>query len=279
MTRMEVSRGVASDVEWVNRGSDGSPGARGTSAADPVDGQIGLPLVERDGPPPGVELDALVEALLLVAPEPPTVGDLARGAGVTPGEIEQSLVELERGEGRGWVLIRHRETVQMASAPRFAPFVRRFLRLDRETRLSGAALEALAVIAYRQPATRAEVEAVRGVDCAGVLATLHTRGLVEPVGRLETIGHPIQYGTTPLFLRHFGLRSVAELPPLGEVEGRDAEVLLDAALLEAEGEEPARPTAEGDPAPLGEEAGTSVERTGDQGIRWSGDDRSSSESG
>jgi segregation and condensation protein B len=106
--------------------------------------------------------------------------------------------------------------------------------LEREARLSSAALEVLAVIAYRQPVTRAEVEAVRGVDCAGVLATLHGRELIEAVGRLETVGHPIQYGTTPSFLRHFGLRSLAELPPLGDVEGKDAGVLLEAALLAEE---------------------------------------------
>lgn len=234
---------VPSDAESGNGGGDRSaPSPVDAGMGGAVDGQVGLPMVERDGPPPGIELDALVEALLLVAPEPATVGELARGAGVAPGEIERALAELERAETRGWVLIRHRGTVQLASAPRFAPFVRRFLRLERETRLSGAALEALAVIAYRQPVTRAEIEAVRGVDCAAVLATLHGRGLIEVVGRLETIGHPIQYGTTPLFLRHFGLRSLADLPPLGEVEGRDADVLLEAALLDARQEEPAGAT-------------------------------------
>jgi len=192
-----------------------------------------LPLGERDGPAPGPELRALVEALLLVAEEPPTVGELARGAGVAAAEVEAALAELAGQRDRGWVVVRHHDTVQLASAPRFAPFVRRFLGLEREARLSAAALEALAVIAYRQPVTRAEIEAVRGVDCTGVLATLHNRGLIEAVGRLETVGQPVQYGTTPAFLRHFGLGSLAELPPLGEVGGKDAGVLLEAALLEA----------------------------------------------
>ena len=136
--------------------------------------QATLVLTARDGPPPGPELEALIEALLLVAPEPPTLGELARGAGVRVADVEAALAALERAADRGWVVQRHRDTVQLATAPRFARRVRRFLGLERQTRLSPAALETLAIIAYRQPVTRAEVEAVRGVDCAGVLATLHS---------------------------------------------------------------------------------------------------------
>lgn len=206
-------------------------------------GQPALPLELRDGPPPGPELEALIEALLLAAPAPTTPDELARGAGVGVDDVETALTALEEAADRGWLVQRHRGTVQLATVPRFAPQVRRFLGLERETRLSGPALEALAIVAYQQPVTRAELEAVRGVDCAGVLSTLHGRGLIEPVGRLETVGHPIQYGTTPEFLRHFGLRSLAELPPLGQVEGRDATVLLEAAVAvapEAKGEAEAR---------------------------------------
>ena len=204
--------------------------------------QAALPLAA-DGALQGPELEALIEALLLVAPEPATVEQLAQGAGMAVADVVAALARLERADGRGWVVQRHRGTVQLATAPRFAPHVRRFLGLERETRLSAPALETLAIVAYQQPVTRAEVEAVRGVDCAGVLATLHARGLIEAVGRLETVGHPIQYGTTPAFLRHFGLRSVAELPPLGEVEGRDAGVLLAAAVAAAEMEETEAPQA------------------------------------
>jgi segregation and condensation protein B len=193
-----------------------------------------MPLAVLDGPPPGPELQALVEALLLVAPQPATPEELARGAGVEVAQIEAALASLEAATDRGWVVQRHRGTVQLATAPRFAAHVRRFLNLDRETRLSTAALETLAIVAYRQPVTRAEVEGVRGVDCSGVLATLHARGLIEAVGRLPTPGNPIQYGTTPDFLRHFGLRSLADLPPLGEVQGRDARLLLDAAVATAD---------------------------------------------
>ncbi len=196
-------------------------------------GQSALPLEVLDGPPPGPELEALIEALLLVAPQPVTTEELARGAGVHVAHVEAALAALEATSDRGWVIQRHRGTVQLASAPRFAGHIRRFLGLDREARLSAAALETLAIIAYQQPVTRAEIEAVRGVDCAGVLATLHGRGLIEATGRLPTVGNPIQYGTTPDFLRHFGLSSLDALPPLGEVEGRDARVVLDAAVAAA----------------------------------------------
>ena len=183
---------------------------------------------------PPAELAPLLEALLLVAPEPPTVRDLARGAEASDAQVEAALASLEAAIGRGWVLVRHGDRVQLASAPRFADAVRRFLGMERETRLSPAAIETLAVVAYRQPVTRAEIEAVRGVDCAAVLGTLLGRDLIEPTGRLPSVGNPIQYGTTPGFLRHFGLRSLADLPPLGEIGGEDAATLLATAAERAD---------------------------------------------
>ena len=189
----------------------------------------------------GAELVALVEALLLVAPGPATTDELARGAGVDRRQVEAALAELEQSDGRGWVIQRHGDRVQIATAPRFAPYVRRFLGLEQEARLSSAALETLAIVAYRQPVTRAEIDAVRGVDCSGVLTTLLGRGLIEVVGRRATVGSPLEYATTPEFLLHFGLRSLAELPSLGEVEGRDGRALLEAVTGAAlmSGHEPA----------------------------------------
>jgi segregation and condensation protein B len=183
-------------------------------------------------------LVALVEALLLVAPEPVTVGQLAEGAGVIPEQIVEALEQIDAASDRGWVMQRHAETVQLTTAPRFARYVRRFLRLDRETKLSSAALEALAIVAYEQPVTRAEIEAVRGVDSSGVIATLLSRGLIEFVGRLQGAGNPFQYGTTPAFLMHFGLRSLSDLPALGNVGGRDAATALKAAVAEADVAQP-----------------------------------------
>ena len=173
------------------------------------------------------ELPALLEALLLVAPEPAHLPELAAAAGVSVGEIEAALTAMGADTGRGWVVVRHNGTAHLASAPRFASQVRRFLRLEREARLSGAALETLALIAYRQPVTRAEIESLRGVDSSGVLATLHARGLIEIAGRLPTVGNPLQYATTSEFLRQFGLSSLADLPPLEEFAGNAADRLLE----------------------------------------------------
>jgi len=184
--------------------------------------------------PAGQELMALVEALLLVSPEPTTVDYLANGAGVCPAEIKAVLNEIEADSNRGWIIVRYGETVQLSTAPRFAGHVRRFLGLERETKLSPAALETLAIIAYEQPVTRSEIEAVRGVDSSGVLSTLMTRGLVEIVGRLATVGNPMQYGVTPEFLKHFGLTSLDDLPPLGLVDGRDISTALQSAIAAAE---------------------------------------------
>jgi segregation and condensation protein B len=181
-----------------------------TAAASPAESAT-LVGVDHD------ELPALLEALLLVSPEPADLRDLAAAAGVAVSVVEDALTALNDNPSRGWVVIRHRGTAHISSAPRFAPYVRRFLGLDRETRLSGAALETLALIAYRQPVTRAEIEALRGVDCSGVLATLYARGLIEVAGRLPTVGNPHQYVTSLEFLRQFGLRSLADLPSLAEV--------------------------------------------------------------
>lgn len=166
---------------------------------------------------PDGHLPALLEALLLVAPEPVAIADLAEVAETNVRVIEETLALMEQRDDRGWVIVRHQDTVHLASAPRFAHQVRRLLRLERESRLSGAALETLALIAYRQPVTRAEVEALRGVDCSGVLSSLLARGLIEIRGRLPTVGNPNQYATTVEFLRQFGLTSLADLPPIEEL--------------------------------------------------------------
>jgi len=197
-----------------------------------------LPLEVHDGPPPGPERDALIQALLLAAPESSTAAQIAVGAGLSEEEVIETLLTFRADTGVGWVVQEHHGTWQLATAPRFAPQVRRFLRLDRQSRLSSASLETLAIVAYQQPVTRSEIETVRGVDSAGVLATLHARSLIEAVGRLPTPGNPIQYGTTPDFLRHFGLTSLAELPPLGHIDGRDLRVALSAAAFSAEFEAP-----------------------------------------
>jgi segregation and condensation protein B len=182
------------------------------------------------------ELPALLEALLLVSPEPAELRDLADTAGVPISAVEQALVTLNDDPSRGWVVIQHRGTAHISSAPRFAPYVRRFLRLDREARLSSAALETLALIAYRQPVTRAEIESLRGVDCSGVLATLYGRELIEVAGKLPTVGNPHQYVTSLEFLKQFGLRSLADLPPLAEFADGSSEPIFEQLRGSARGE-------------------------------------------
>lgn len=167
-------------------------------------------------------LDARVEALLFVAEEPPTIAQLARALEVPAEAIEEALNVLqERLRERGLRLQRQGDRVQLVTAPEVAEDVRRFLGLSGSARLSTAALETLAIIAYRQPITRAEIEAIRGVNCDGVLRTLLAKGLIEEVGRAEGPGRPILYGTTMLFLQHFGLRSLADLPPLDGVAAEE----------------------------------------------------------
>lgn len=167
---------------------------------------------------PPVDRAAALGALLLVASEAVSLGTLAHQLGCGAREVRTALRTLaERLGGVGMVLQWcDDDRVQIASDPRFASLVQRFLGLERTVRLSQAALETLAIVAYRQPVTRADVDAVRGVDSTGVLQTLIARNLIEPVGRLATPGTPIQYGTTPEFLRFFGLSSLHDLPTAPE---------------------------------------------------------------
>ncbi|NOZ27224.1 MAG: SMC-Scp complex subunit ScpB [Chloroflexi bacterium] len=170
-----------------------------------------------------LDLVALVESLLFVADEPVPLARLADALEASPEEIEDALHALEEScHHRGVRIQRKGERVQMVTAPEAAPYIERFLGLDLTTRLSPAALEVLAIIAYRQPITRAQIEAIRGVSCDSSLRTLVSRGLVEEVGRLEQAGRPILYGTTFQFLQYFGLKSLDDLPPLedgGEPQG------------------------------------------------------------
>lgn len=196
-------------------------------------GQTSLMLDAYPGDDGLAQLAAMIEALALVAEDGIEVAAIAEIAMATPGRVEDALDWHRAQPNRGVVLQRHGPRVSVASHPQFAPQIRKMLRLDREARLTPAALETLAIVAYQQPVTRGEIESVRGVDSSGVLATLHTRGLVDAVGRLPSVGNPIQYGTTVEFLRLFGLHSLADLPPLGQVDGRDMRTALEAAIASA----------------------------------------------
>ena len=164
-----------------------------------------------------ISLVAALEALLFVADEPVELGELARGLDISVAATRGLLESLaESLEGRGLRLQWHGPRVQMVTAPEAGPYIERFLGGGREQRLSTAALETLAIIAYKQPVTRPQIEAIRGVDSGRALATLRARELVEEVGRADTAGRPVLFGTTLRFLEYFGLERPSDLPPLGE---------------------------------------------------------------
>ncbi|KPL21014.1 MAG: hypothetical protein AMJ93_10635 [Anaerolineae bacterium SM23_84] len=166
-----------------------------------------------------LDLPAKVEALLFVADEPVSIQQLALGLQADQRDVEAALEQLEQHcRKRGLRLQRKDRLIQLVTAPEAADDVRRFLGLDLQTKLSAAALETLALVAYRQPITRPEIEAVRGVSCDSVLRTLVSRGLVTVQGRLSQVGRPMLYGTTFEFLQHFGLTNLGELPTLEELE-------------------------------------------------------------
>jgi segregation and condensation protein B len=165
-----------------------------------------------------LDLAAIVESLLFVADAPVPMSQLAEAAERDVGEIEVTLGAMAQSYARrGMRLQRKGDLVQLVSAPEAAAYIERFLGLSLSSKLSAAALETLGIIAYQQPVTRPQIEAIRGVSSDGVLRTLMSKGLIEEVGRLETVGHPILFGTTFEFLRYFGLESLQDLPPL-EIE-------------------------------------------------------------
>jgi segregation and condensation protein B len=166
-------------------------------------------------------ITALLEGLLFVADAPMAASQFARVLQLDIATVEAGLEALTQSYvigKRGLRILEHNKKFQLVTVPAFAPLIEEFLHLDASTRLSGPALETLAVIAYRQPVTRMQIEAVRGVDSASVLRSLLQRGLIEEVGRLELAGRPILYGVTDLFMQHFGITKLGELPVLEPTE-------------------------------------------------------------
>jgi segregation and condensation protein B len=166
----------------------------------------------------GLFLKSLVESLLFVADEPVHLERLATVLEASAEEVDAALESLakERAQG-GLRLQRKGQRVQMVTAPEASDYVRRFLGLELTSKLSPAALETLAIVAYRQPITRAHIEAIRGVNSDTVLRTLINHGLIEEQGRLDQAGRPILYATSFEFLQQFGLTSLDQLPSLEAV--------------------------------------------------------------
>jgi segregation and condensation protein B len=189
-------------------------------------------------------LEGIVESLLFASDRPLTVAELKRLLGERDGKKVTAAVEAlaARRQGSGVTVTSAAGGWQLRTNPEHAPWVSKLLAA-RPIRLSRAMMETLAIVAYRQPVTRPEIDEIRGVDCGPVLKTLLDRALIRIIGKKEEVGRPLLYGTTPEFLRTFNLRDLSELPTLREFHELGAEE-------RAEVDEKLGPTAEAEAPPL-----------------------------
>ncbi|MBQ6387226.1 MAG: SMC-Scp complex subunit ScpB [Ruminococcus sp.] len=171
-----------------------------------------------------INIAAAIEAILFANGASVEVSRIAEALAVSDDEVirhAEALTEEYKSADRGITIIRLDQAFQMVSNKMYASQIRTVMDLRRNTPLSQAALEVLAVVAYNQPVTKAFVEQVRGVDCSGVLGSLTAKNLIEEKGRLELPGRPLLYGTTENFLLCFNLQSLDDLPPLPEDDKTD----------------------------------------------------------
>jgi segregation and condensation protein B len=167
-------------------------------------------------------LEAAIEGILFASGEPVTIARLAAALDTGQREVEEAAEAMAgrfRFERRGIRLLRLEKSLQMVSAPELADIIRKTLEERKPPPMSRAALEVLSVAAYYQPVTRAQVERARGIESGATLSGLVDKGLLAEAGRLEVPGRPIQYKTTPAFLRAFGLSSLDDLPE-SELDGQ-----------------------------------------------------------
>ncbi len=206
--------GAATAENAAAEGADG--GEVATEGAEPP-----APPSTPAEPPTAAAILASVEALLFATGEPLAVNDLVSLLKAPRIVVEEALGMLAARYGSGEHGITAVEIAggwQLGTKPEFAPLIEAMLTEIKRVRLSPAALETLAIIAYRQPVTRAEIEAIRGVNIDGVMKTLLDRELIRIMGKKEEVGRPLLYGTTENFLMHFGLRGIKDLPPLTEYD-------------------------------------------------------------
>jgi segregation and condensation protein B len=180
-----------------------------------------------------------IEAIVLVAHDPVPPDVLAQLLERPVGDIEAWCTRLAgeyRDEGRGFELVRVAGGYRFQTAGDQIAYVERFLLSDQRARLSAAALETLAIVAYKQPISRAQIASIRGVDPDGVLRTLQSRGYVDAVGRDPGPGQAVLFGTTPEFLERLGIDSTADLPPIAEfIPGAEVVEALEAGLRGRDG--------------------------------------------
>lgn len=220
-----------SEVESVIAGPE--PEAEGPSNAEEA-----VPTTDATQAIAERELKAILESLLFVSPEPLSVVRLVALLGdVTKAEVERALTSLGKDldhEGRGIRLVEVAGGYRLVTKQEYASWIKRLDKAKSAAKLSRSALESLAIIAYKQPLVRSEIEEIRGVETSGVVRTLLERKLVRIVGRKEVPGRPIMYGTTKFFLEHFGLKDLSQLPPLREFkelgEAEQALLPMDDAL-------------------------------------------------
>ncbi len=167
------------------------------------------------------KLQAAVEAILFASGEPVELDKIAEVLEIEPDVCEQVILNLSAKldeRNSGICVLKLDNMYQLSSRTEYAEVIRDVLELRKNTPLSAAAFEVLAVIAYNQPVTKSFVEQIRGVDCSGVISTLCQKKLIEEKGRLDLPGRPLVYGTTPDFLRCFSISSLDELPDLPQKE-------------------------------------------------------------
>ncbi len=187
------------------------------------------------------EISSAIEAILFAAGESVPVARLSLILEATEGEIEYAaaeLAEVYEREGRGMRILRLGDKLQMCSAPEYAPYIAKTLEQRTPPRLSQSALEALAVVAYFQPVTRAYIDQVRGVDSSYTVSVLQQRGLIEPCGKLDAPGRPALFRTTDAFLRTMGISELSQLPPLPDMTSEEGIEKLQNAIDELQNKDP-----------------------------------------
>ena len=160
------------------------------------------------------QLEKQIEALLFVSPSPISITQLSKALNEKPKDLEVAMNSLKKFylESRGIRIEENKGRFQITSSPEYAKIIENHLGQEESTSLSQAALEALSIVAYRQPITRPEVDEIRGVNSDGVMRNLLNKGLIQEIGRNESAGRPILYGVTNDFLQYFGLASLKEMP-------------------------------------------------------------------